>query len=420
MKHNHILPLLLAACFLLSSCTRVVASSSESVPPPQSSIFSEEALEEDLTEEVKAAMLGAYASSYVAEHDNVALEEEQETLGIEHVESFYRSYLGNMPAQIYIGRYNGPEIVVYHLNFTGGDSYTLTLSAEERITEHTLNEINRTENEYIFSTDTTEFGQAAEVGRNGSKGLTINNLCTHTWQHDFPDELVQLVGTAEFNTWKEQNQSRSRCNINLFEFLRHFKISYRDFIAAYGEPEDAARLNEIVREVYPERMKQPKTPEPSASAEEVPEVSGENFLTDVERGIIGEINAEREALGLKALQYDNSLRAAARIRSRELCESGVWAHTRPNGDPWQTVLSEDVPVKYVAAGENLANLEYNDPRVSFHTDAHWWFEEWKNSEGHYENMIREEFTHVGAGLYYVVDENGMITAYATTIFASYQ
>ncbi|MEG0839243.1 MAG: CAP domain-containing protein [Hydrogenoanaerobacterium sp.] len=146
-------------------------------------------------------------------------------------------------------------------------------------------------------------------------------------------------------------------------------------------------------------------------------VEDSDFLVEVEQGIIEAINVERESLGLGTLKYSEKLRSAARIRSKELCTSGVWAHTRANGDPWQTVLSKDILVKYKSAGENLANIMYNDPNLSYHSDPKWWFNEWKSSEEHYTNIIREEFTHIGVGVYYIIDDAGMKTAYATTTFA---
>jgi len=138
----------------------------------------------------------------------------------------------------------------------------------------------------------------------------------------------------------------------------------------------------------------------------------------VETEVIGLINAERRALGLEALKYDNKLEQAARIRSRELYQNNYFAHTRPNGDLWQTVLKADVPVAYVTAGENLAQVEHNMPDYDPAYDAGYWYETWEGSPTHYDNMVRPGFTHVGVGIYYRV-RNGLTVAYAATIFASY-
>ena len=158
----------------------------------------------------------------------------------------------------------------------------------------------------------------------------------------------------------------------------------------------------------------PSQPEVSQSQEDIPIITGDNFLSRVEQGIIDEINAERASLGLGQLTYDVNLRSAARIRVRELYKNNYFDHTRPNGDPWQTVLRDEIPVSYAAAGENLASLEYNDPGLSYHTDPHWWFMEWKNSPSHYELICKPEIENIGVGVYYV-KKDGVKYAFAAAI-----
>lgn len=145
-------------------------------------------------------------------------------------------------------------------------------------------------------------------------------------------------------------------------------------------------------------------------------VSGANFLSDVESEVLQLQNEERARLGLQPLQYDADLQAAARIRSRELCKAGMFAHTRTDGREWYTVLKEDVPYAYKSAGENLGTAEYNDPSVHLATDPDFWVDSWIDSPPHYKNMIRSEYNRAGVGIYSVV-RDGMTYAYATTIFA---
>ncbi len=156
----------------------------------------------------------------------------------------------------------------------------------------------------------------------------------------------------------------------------------------------------------------------SSATTEIKAVTGLNFLSKVESEIIKLTNKERAANGLKELTYDENLRSAARIRSRELYKSGTFAHERPNGDKWVTVIEEDIPLEFKAAGENLCMTEYNDPDMNSAYSAAFWMEQWINSEGHYANIVRPEFTHIGVGVY-CVEKNGMTYAYATTIFATF-
>lgn len=151
--------------------------------------------------------------------------------------------------------------------------------------------------------------------------------------------------------------------------------------------------------------------EPSAAEED------SHYLAQTERAVIDAINEERRALGLGELKYNESLTQASRVRSEELFRTKHWDHTRPNGDSWVTVLKEDVPTSFTAAGENLATISYNDETEHYESDASWWFTEWKNSPPHYENIIRPEFNEVGVGIYFAVRDDGMKVAYATTLFA---
>ena len=156
--------------------------------------------------------------------------------------------------------------------------------------------------------------------------------------------------------------------------------------------------------------------EQKAAQKTTTKVSGMNFRSEVEKDLLALINEEREAEGLDPVKMDGDLQSAARIRSRELCKTGHWDHTRPNGDSWSTVLTEDVPVKFAAAGENLCMTEYDDPSVDNAYSADFYMDPWLNSPSHYDNIIRPNFTHVGIGVY-VSERGGVTKGYATTIFA---
>lgn len=156
--------------------------------------------------------------------------------------------------------------------------------------------------------------------------------------------------------------------------------------------------------------------EQKAAQKTTAKVSGMNFRSEVEKDLLALINEEREAEGLDPVKMDGDLQSAARIRSRELCKTGHWDHTRPNGDSWSTVITEDVPIKFAAAGENLCMTEYDDPSVDNAYSADFYMDRWLNSPSHYDNIIRPNFTHVGIGVY-VSERGGVTKGYATTIFA---
>lgn len=194
------------------------------------------------------------------------------------------------------------------------------------------------------------------------------------------------------------------------------------------KPIEPAPVTPPIEEAQPEPPQENVSASPEAENPKVPvkeetpveiaprAIQNDNsYLSDTEQIVINKINEERLALGLNALQYDPNLQTAARIRSKELCETNTWAHTRPNGDEWFTVVDVDVPISYIAAGENLAMFSSDNPNETTHKSGAYWFRQWKNSPSHYENIIRAEYTHVGVGIYYK-KVNGVTYAYATTIF----
>jgi len=144
--------------------------------------------------------------------------------------------------------------------------------------------------------------------------------------------------------------------------------------------------------------------------------NGGEYLPDVEKSILEGINEQRAAVGASPVEWDDNLADAARIRAAELYKNGYTAHTRPDGSRWLTVLQEDVPVGYSAAGEILASIvtQVNYQKIE---SADYWVNQWVNSEEHYACMINNRYTHAGTGVVYVYDEEqGLYYGVACTIF----
>lgn len=102
------------------------------------------------------------------------------------------------------------------------------------------------------------------------------------------------------------------------------------------------------------------------------------------------LNSYRTDVSAKPLWLDNDLSVLATIRALEIgWGMGIdkMAHTRPDGRKWSTVYT-DMEYFYTAAGENIAAGQQSTASVS---------QGWKNSPGHYANMINTDFTKVGFG-----------------------
>ena len=84
------------------------------------------------------------------------------------------------------------------------------------------------------------------------------------------------------------------------------------------------------------------------------------------------------------LKKDKTLEKIAKLRAKEMAESGKFSHTRPNGKSSLTL------VKRRCKGENIACGQKTAKEV---TNA------WYHSKGHRANMLRKQFHKVGIAGY---------------------
>ena len=115
-----------------------------------------------------------------------------------------------------------------------------------------------------------------------------------------------------------------------------------------------------------------------------PSTSNNAFAAEVLRLV----NIERARQGLPALSGNNTaLNAAAQRRAVEL--NTRFAHTRPNGSQWHTVMNEFAVGHWVLIGENIAAGQ-STPAAAMNS--------WMASTGH-RNNIMGQYTHMGVGVY---------------------
>ncbi len=101
--------------------------------------------------------------------------------------------------------------------------------------------------------------------------------------------------------------------------------------------------------------------------------------------LVNEIRAE---VGVQPLTLDTALCQAATMRSIEMNYSTQFSHTRPNGEKCFSVFTT-FSISYNSAGENIA-AGYHSPSAVV--------EGWKNSPGHYSNMINSGYNKIGIGM----------------------
>ena len=84
----------------------------------------------------------------------------------------------------------------------------------------------------------------------------------------------------------------------------------------------------------------------------------------------------------QALTYSSELSRAAETRSEELAQS--YTHTRPDGSAWYTADSRAL-AENIAYGYETAESVMNS---------------WMNSAGHKANILNDNYTSVGIGVFF--------------------
>ena len=95
------------------------------------------------------------------------------------------------------------------------------------------------------------------------------------------------------------------------------------------------------------------------------------------------VNEERAKEGIRPLEIDINMCAAAQIRAQEATQS--FSHTRPDGSSCFSALAE-TNVHYNTAGENIAIGQRTAKEV---------VEDWMNSPGHKANIMNSIYSRIG-------------------------
>ena len=147
----------------------------------------------------------------------------------------------------------------------------------------------------------------------------------------------------------------------------------------------------------------------------------------IEKEFLELVNEERQKQGVGKLTVNNALYKGARVRAMECTE--VFSHTRPNGESFYTVLKGDMYYNWYTVGENIGmsarGYYEKEDILTVYTEeklkevALTLFTGFKNSPGHYENMINGSFKETGFGvILYHNAEDDMIYAVCAHIFGA--
>jgi len=124
-----------------------------------------------------------------------------------------------------------------------------------------------------------------------------------------------------------------------------------------------------------------------------------------ESSLISLINSERSNRGLSTLSQYSALTTAARNHSQDMACNNFFSHTGSNGSsPFSRMIAAGY--SYSTASENIyaGSGGYNSASSAFSS--------WMNSDGHRNNMLNPDVTHIGIGYAYFAnsDYGGYVTA----------
>jgi uncharacterized protein YkwD len=141
----------------------------------------------------------------------------------------------------------------------------------------------------------------------------------------------------------------------------------------------------------------------AAASRETPD---DRAVAEIERTTLEAINAERRANGLPPLALSPELCRLARAFSRDMVERRFFDHVDPDGKHVQERTDRAGIKRWLSVGENIArNRGFKDPVATAVRD-------WMRSEGHRDNILDEDYTETGVGVWIAPDR----TVYFTQIF----
>ena len=173
---------------------------------------------------------------------------------------------------------------------------------------------------------------------------------------------------------------------------------------------------EIPTETTTEESTEPVTTEPATEDYKPVDTVEGDFITQemlwtIEEGFLRLVNEERARLGLEPLSYKKGLDDGAQIRSKELITS--YSHTRPDGTPCYSVIEDPAALRLLMIGENIYGVygigdekpyRFTGTEKELELIYTSYFTGFKNSPGHYANMIDKDFNYTGIGISYVYDK----------------
>jgi len=133
-------------------------------------------------------------------------------------------------------------------------------------------------------------------------------------------------------------------------------------------------------------------------------------LSALEADIVGRINAERGARGLRPLRVSRGLTRAADYHSHQMGQLGFFEHESHNGAPFWRRIERFYPAHrgYWSVGENIF---WESPDTDASSAVH----EWMGSAPHRQNILAREWREIGIAAVHFASAPGAFGGRPVTI-----
>lgn len=146
-----------------------------------------------------------------------------------------------------------------------------------------------------------------------------------------------------------------------------------------------------------EAVRQPTVQPPTSTVSSANETEARTFEL---------MNAQRLAMGLKSLRWDETLAAVARMHSQNMASSKFFSHKGLAGEFVDDRAAKFGIFNWLAIGENIAFMKgYSDPATMA-------VDKWMQSESHKKNILNDQWRESAIGV--AVADDGAI--YFTQVF----
>jgi len=206
---------------------------------------------------------------------------------------------------------------------------------------------------------------------------------------------INKCNSTNYNQYKVVKQFSNSCNKNFGSVIviggTTIKPGSNNSTGTEQSTPNVEQPEIVVPETNGSTTEQPEVNVPNTENNE--QVSDDTSVSAFEQEVLTLTNAERAKQGLPALTLDEELSKVARIKSQDMKDNNYFSHTSPTyGSPFE--MMKQFGISYSSAAENIAQGQTTPEEV---------VKAWMNSQGHRENILNANYTHIGIG--YVEDGN---------------